>query len=75
MDQQTIKALGQYLNDNLNLETCDNTLKLTSQWLLAMEVEDLDAIVSWLEEKEIHCDCEVVLKLYIPAREKEFSEI
>ena len=73
MDQQTLMLLGQYLNENLSLETCDNSLIKTMEWLNAMEVDDLDETLDWLGEQGIVCDCEIVVKLYIPAREKEMT--
>lgn len=73
MDQQTLMTLGQYLNENLSLETCDNSLSLASDWLEAMGTSDVESELSWLKEQGISCDCEVVIKLYIPAREKEIT--
>jgi hypothetical protein len=73
MDQQTLMLLGQYLNENLSLETCDNSLIKTMDWLKAMEVDDLDETLEWLAEQGVVCDCEIVIKLYIPAREKEMT--
>ncbi len=73
MDQQLLMLLGQYLNENLSLETCDNSLIKTMEWLKAMGVDDFDETLEWLAENGVVCDCEVVIKLYIPAREKELS--
>ncbi len=73
MDQPTLMLLGQYLNENLNLETCDNSLTKTIDWLRAMEVDGLDETLEWLDGNGVICDCEVVIKLYIPAREREMS--
>ncbi len=74
MDQQTLILLGQYLNENLSLETCDNSLKKSAEWLQAMQVDDVEEHISWLEEQGVSCDCEVVIKLYIPAREEEIDD-
>jgi hypothetical protein len=73
MDQQILMALGQYLNENLSLETCDNTLKNTVAYLKAIQYEDIEAEETWLEEQGVSCDCQVVLKLYLPAREEEVT--
>ncbi len=73
MDQQTLLLLGQYLNENLSLETCDNTLKNSTEWLRAMQVDNLEDQITWLEDQGVSCDCEVVIKLYIPAREEEIT--
>ncbi len=73
MDQHMLMLLGQYLNENLSLETCDNSLIRTMEWLKAMDVDDFDETLEWLAEKGVVCDCEIVIKLYIPAREKELS--
>ena len=73
MDQQLLMLLGQYLNENLSLETCDNSLIKTMDWLKAMGIDNVDETLEWLAEKGVVCDCEVVIKLYLPAREKELS--
>jgi hypothetical protein len=73
MDQQTLLLLGQYLNENLSLETCDNSLKKSTEWLRAMQVDEVEEQIIWLQEQGISCDCEVVIKLYIPAREEEID--
>ncbi len=73
MDQQTLLSLGKYLNENLSLETCDNTMKKSVEWLRAMQVEEVEEQINWLELQGVSCDCEVVIKLYIPAREEEIN--
>ena len=74
MDHQTLITLGEYLNENLNLETCDNTLRNTHAWLEVMMPDQTEAELAWLEAQGVSCDCQVVLKLYIPARENEVCE-
>ena len=74
MDHQNLMLLGEFLNENLNLETCDNTHSKTVEWLTVMMPDKVEPVLTWLEEQEVSCDCEVVLKLYIPAREATPSE-
>ena len=74
MDQKTLLLLGQYLNENLSLETCDNSLKKSVEWLQAMQIDMVEEQINWLEEQGVSCDCEVVIKLYIPAREEEIND-
>ena len=73
MEQETLLSLGQYLNENLRLETCDNTLNKSTEWLVAMKIDAIESQLEWLENQGVSCDCEVVIKLYIPAREEEIS--
>lgn len=75
MDHKHLIALGEFLNENLNLETCDNTLRNTHAWLDAMLPDQADAEMAWLEAQGVSCDCQVVLKLYIPARENQMTEM
>ncbi len=71
MDQQKLFMLGEYLNDNLSLQTCDSTLNHSAGWLKANGVEDLEIEIEWLEQAGANCDCEVVLKLYVPMLEEQ----
>ena len=73
MNEQTLFLLGAFLNDNLSLQTCDSTLNHTAAWLSAQGFEEIEHEIEWLEEAGANCDCEVVLKLYVPRLEEEAS--
>ncbi len=70
MDEQTLLELGEYLNDNPNLDTCNNTLDATREWLEAHRPDQAAADLEWIAEQGATCDCEVVLKLYLPQRNR-----
>ena len=42
------------------LDDCDDTLKLTKQFLSMESVSNLDEVIHWLEEHGGYCDCEVL---------------
>jgi hypothetical protein len=76
MDQTVLKALVDYLcdtvaspyldneddEDDLNLQACDNTLRLSREWLQANN-QNVSASVRWLESEGAYCDCEVLLNV------------
>lgn len=52
--------LFDYLDENLNEFSCDDSLKLTSEFLQENEIKNIDEIKNWLGEKGGYCDCEVL---------------
>ncbi len=74
MKDDTILALGGFLNENLSLQTCDNSLSNTVEWLSTHEHDGLESHLSWLEEQGVSCDCDVVLKLFIPIRDRSLNQ-
>jgi hypothetical protein len=70
MDDETILALGKFLNEVIDkFDSCDHTLGVTEAWLLAYG-HKRQAALDWLRDQGISCDCEFMLKLYIPTRDK-----
>ena len=69
MDRNTILALGEFLNNVIETyDTCDHTLDITIAWLEAHR-RDVETNLKWVQEKGISCDCEFVIKIYIPTRD------
>ena len=69
MDDDTILALGKFLNEVIEeFDTCDHTLGVTEAWLKAYGY-DGKATLDWLHDHGITCDCEYVIKIYIPTRD------
>jgi hypothetical protein len=42
------------------LDDCDDTLKLTKEFLSHEKVSNVDEVIKWLEEHGGYCDCEVL---------------
>ncbi len=76
MDKQTLIHLGRYLNIYIEpFDSCDGTLSQTIVWLEANGCEVVKE-VDWLLRQGVTCDCEVVTRLYLPARfGKEMEEL
>ncbi|MDX1437764.1 MAG: DUF2695 domain-containing protein [Anaerolineales bacterium] len=71
MDPETIHSLGEYLNENIGMETCDSSLSFSASWLQENGIEDVDAELQWLREQGANCDCEVVTVLYLKFEEED----
>ena len=70
MDRKTILALGEFLNDVLEYyDTCDHTLDTTVAWLES-HWRDVETNLKWIQDQGITCECEFVLKIYIPTRDR-----
>ncbi len=54
-----MKKLFDMLDDQLPLQGCDHTRRLTLLWL-AQNNHDRNTVCSWLEENGGYCDCEVL---------------
>ena len=71
MDRKTILALGEFLNDVQKFyDTCDHTLDTTVAWLES-HWRDVEDNLQWIQDQGITCDCEFVLKIYIPTRDRD----
>jgi hypothetical protein len=60
MSQELFKKLFDYLDKELTDNDCDNTLKLTEQFLTDNKIISADKIIEWLVENGGGCDCEVL---------------
>ncbi len=70
MDEETIIGLGNYLNLYIDPNgTCDRSFRNSTDWLRA-NGRDVEAEIKWLKEQDVHCDCEFVIKLFMPIRLK-----
>ena len=45
------------------LDDCDDTLKLTKEFLSHEKVSNVDEVIKWLEEHGGYCDCEVLANI------------
>lgn len=70
MDHETLISLGEYLNEQISMETCDTSLSHSEEWLRSVGVEDVEAELDWLRAQGATCDCEVVTVLYLRVKEE-----
>lgn len=70
MDHDTLFELGQYLNKATTHDTCDKSLSHSETWLRAHNRPDVEGDLAWLQSQGAVCDCEVILKIYLPALQK-----
>lgn len=60
ISKKEFNQLFDYLDDNLCKFGCDDSLKLTSEFLQKSKIENIEEIKTWLREKGGYCDCEVL---------------
>jgi len=60
MNREIFKKLFDHLDYKLTDNDCDNSLKLTSQFLQNSKIPNIDKTIEWLEENGGGCDCEVL---------------
>jgi Protein of unknown function (DUF2695) len=70
MNHETIISLGEYLNEQISMETCDTTLSHSEEWMRSAGIEDVETELEWLHSQGISCDCEVVTLLYLRIKEE-----
>lgn len=61
------RSLFKYINKGLDKAPCDDTLKLTREWLAKKydgDSEKIEAVISELDEDGGCCDCEVLMNCY-----------
>lgn len=58
--REKFTQLFNYLDENLSEFSCDDSLKLTSEFLQENEIKNIDEIKNWLGEKGGYCDYEVL---------------
>jgi hypothetical protein len=60
MDREDFENLFDYLDNQLEENSCDDTNKLTLEFLVRNKVENIETILNWLGENGGYCDCEIL---------------
>jgi len=60
MSTERFSGLFDNLDSVLNVEGCGDDLALTVQYLTSIGVDNIDQVVSWLNDNGGYCDCEVL---------------
>ena len=59
LSKADLAALFDYLDERLAEDACDDTLRITDEFLASRGL-DVDAVGAWLRASGGHCDCEVL---------------
>ncbi|MBQ7325515.1 MAG: DUF2695 domain-containing protein [Clostridia bacterium] len=72
---EQVASLFDYLDEKLEEDGCDNTLRYTKEWLAINLPEDQhEAILAEMEEMGGYCDCEVVFNCYEDYQDELYDE-
>lgn len=60
MDRVIFENLFDYLDNQLEENGCDDTNKLTTEFLEKNKIEIIETVLNWLAENGGYCDCEIL---------------
>jgi len=60
MEREIFEKLFDFLDLQLEENGCDNTNKLTTEFLENNNIINIENVVSWLVENGGYCDCEIL---------------
>lgn len=58
--RELFQNLFDFLDEVLEKNTCDDSLKLTKQFLDSQNIQNREEVENWLKENGGFCDCEVL---------------
>ena len=65
LDKTNVEKLFEYLEEKLEVESCNETLFHTMKWLENnVSPDKIESIIEELEEQGGYCDCEVLFNCY-----------
>lgn len=60
VSREIFQKLFDFLDEKLEEHGCDDSLKLTKQFLETNHIENIKEVENWLKENGGFCDCEVL---------------
>lgn len=60
MDRKVFENLFDYLDNQLEENSCDDTNKLTLEFLVKNKIDNKETVINWLAENGGYCDCEIL---------------
>ena len=60
MDRKIFENLFDYLDYQLEENSCDDTNKLALEFLVKNKIENIETVLNWLAENGGYCDCEIL---------------
>lgn len=58
--RELFQNLFDFLDEVLEKNTCDDSLKLTKQFLNSQNIQNREEVENWLKENGGFCDCEIL---------------
>ena len=63
MEKEIFIKLFDYLDKKLSEKECDNTNKITKEYLEKIGHNNIENVLKWLAENGGYCDCEVLANI------------
>lgn len=60
ISREKFTQLFDFLDEKLGEYDCDDSLKLTNEFLQEYNIENIQEVKNWLQENGGYCDCEVL---------------
>lgn len=60
MERKLFENLFDYLDNKFEENDCDDTNKMTTEFLKKNKIENIQLILNWLSENGGYCDCEIL---------------
>lgn len=60
ISRELFQNLFDFLDEVLEKNICDDSLKLTKQFLESQNIQNIEEVEKWLKENGGFCDCEVL---------------
>ncbi|WP_265429168.1 DUF2695 domain-containing protein [Chryseobacterium sp. YIM B08800] len=55
--RELFQNLFDFLDEKLKKNHCDDSLKLTKQFLESCKIQNIEVVINWLKENGGFCDC------------------
>lgn len=59
-DREVFENLFDFLDTQLEENGCDDTNKLTKEFLSKNKIDNIETVLNWLAENGGYCDCEIL---------------
>ena len=60
ISREKFTHLFDFLDEKIGKYDCDDSLKLTNEFLQEYKIENIQEVKNWLQENGGYCDCEVL---------------
>jgi uncharacterized protein YqeY len=60
IERKIFKNLFDYLDNQLEKNSCDHTTKMTVKFLEKNQVKNIQDVLNWLADNSGYCDCEIL---------------
>jgi len=60
ISRELFQKLFDFLDEEFEINDCDDSLKMTKQFLESQHIQNIEEVENWLKENGGFCDCEVL---------------